>query len=412
MTETVFVLGGGVAGLSAARNLQMAGRPVAIIDPLPSPGGASYGNGGFISPESFMPSAQPGMLRNVPRWLGDPLGPLAITPGQMIRSMPWFMKWLKAGKLGRMTELAGRLRSLHAPALDEWRRMLGPDLYGRYIKEEGEVILADETPSGPVFETEQRLCKEYGLSVDILSKNDLRRLYPGMSDVVQYGVLKPGNAHTVSPAQVNAALADRIAADGGTFISERVLKLIPDGEGWLILTNVGNYRARDVVVACGVWSNQLLKPLGADVPLESLRGYHVMLPANEVEIGIPFIHRGRGIGLTPMLEGLRVAGTIEFSGVDGVPNEKRADQALHHARQLFPGIKSRPETVWTGQRPATPDTLPAVGRVLGRSGLWLCFGHGAYGMTSAPATGRVIAELLTGRKTFIAAESLEPGRFR
>ena len=411
MTDTVFVLGGGVAGLSAARNLQMLGRFVAVIDPLPSPGGASFGNGGFISPESFMPSAQPGMLRSVPGWLRDPLGPLTIKPAQVLRSMPWFLKWLRAGSHQRMAELAKQVHALHAPALGEWRRLLGPDAYARFIKEEGEVILADQAPSGRAFETEKRLCKEFGLSVAILSKSDLKRIYPGMSDVVQYGYLKPGNAHTVSPGQVNAALADSIAADGGRFVRERVLKLIPDGEGWLILTNVGNHRAKDVVVACGVWSNQLLEPLGAAIPLESQRGYHVMLPANEVEIGIPFIHRGRGIGLTPMLDGLRVAGTIEFSGVDGVPNERRADQALHHAKQLFPGIKSKPMTVWTGHRPATPDTLPAVGEVSGRSGLWLCFGHGAYGMTSAPPSGRLVAEMLTGQTTFIDAAPLNPARF-
>lgn len=411
MTDTVFVLGGGVAGLSAARNLQMAGRSVAVVDPLPSPGGASFGNGGFISPESFMPSAQPGMLRNVPRWLRDPLGPLAISPRQMVRSMPWFIRWLAAGRHERMTELAGQIRALHASALKEWRRLLGPDLYSYYIKEMGEVILADQAPSGPVFETEKRLCKEFGLSVEVLSNSDLRRIYPGISDVVRYGFLKPGNAHTVSPGQVNAALAQLISTDGGSFIREWVLKLIPDGDGWLILTNVGNHRAKDIVVACGIWSNQLLKPLGAAVPVESQRGYHAMLPSNEVEIGIPFIHRGRGIGFTPMLEGLRIAGTVEFSGVDGVPNEKRVDQALHHAKQLFPGIKSTPQTVWTGQRPSTPDSLPVVGRVAGRNGLWLCFGHGPYGMTSAPPSGRLIAELLTHQKAFIAESSLSPSRF-
>lgn len=112
-----------------------------------------------------------------------------------------------------------------------------------------------------------------------------------------------------------------------------------------------------------------------------------------------------------MLEGLRVAGTVEFSGVDGVPNEKRADQALHHARQLFPALRSQPKTVWTGQRPATPDTLPVVGKAPKRNGLWLCFGHGAYGMTSAPPSGRLLAELLTGQATFINAGPFDPERY-
>jgi len=411
MDDTVLVLGGGVAGLSVARSLQLVGRRVAIIDPLPSPGGASFGNGGFISPDSFMPGAQPGMLRSLPGWLRDPLGPLAIDPGYVWRALPWFMRWLKEGRLDRVTRLAHGIHALHAPALREWRRLLGPDLYHRYIREEGEVILGDTQPAGSAFEVEQRLTARFGLDVDILSRADIERLYPEISDCVRFGLLKRGNAHTVSPGGVNAALAENIVAEGGSFHRERVLKLIPEGDRWLVLTSTGNHRARDVVVACGVWSNQLLKPLALDIPLESQRGYHVMLPNDQVEIGLPFIHRGRGIGLTPMLEGLRVAGTVEFSGVDGVPNEKRADQALYHARQLFPGLTGKPLSLWTGQRPATPDTLPVVGGVPNRPGLWLCFGHGAYGMTGAPPSGRLLAELITNQPTFIDAATYAPTRF-
>jgi glycine/D-amino acid oxidase-like deaminating enzyme len=176
MSNPVLVIGGGVAGLSAARSLQLAGRSVAIIDPLPSPGGASFGNGGFISPDSFMPGAQPGMLRKIPGWLRDPMGPLAIDPRYILRALPWFFLWLRAGRLQRMTALAHSLYALHAPALGEWRRLLGQELYDRYIREEGEVILGDTPPSGSAADLERRLIAQYGLEVDALSPADIRRL--------------------------------------------------------------------------------------------------------------------------------------------------------------------------------------------------------------------------------------------
>ena len=151
------------------------------------------------------------------------------------------------------------------------------------------------------------------------------------------------------------------------------------------MTTNCNYRAKDVVVAGGVWSRGLLAPLGVHVPLTSQRGYHAMLPENAVEIGMPFIHRRRGIGLTPMTGGLRVAGTVEFGGIDGVPHEKRAEQALHHAHEIFPALKNvQPTSIWTGQRPATPDSLPVIGAAGKRPGLWLAFGSGAYGMPQGP----------------------------
>jgi len=411
MTDTVAVIGGGVAGLSAARSLQLAGRHVTVIDPMPCRGGASYGNGGFITPDSFMPGAQPGMLRKVPGWILDPLGPLAISPRYACHAIPWFLRWLREGRRNRMAELAHTMRKLHAPALSEWKRLLGDDLYSRNIRENGQVYLSDVPSTGSAAEIEQSMLSEYGLNAEPLSAQDIQTLYPGIAASVRFGVLKRGNAHTNSPDALNEGLAVKIREAGGVFHRETVLKLIPESDGWLILTSSGNYRARDVVVAAGVWSKQLLRPLGINIPLESQRGYHVMVEAADVEIGIPFIHRGRGVGLTPMLEGLRVAGSVEFSGVDGMPSEQRAMQNFLHAQQLFPALTEAPSKIWTGQRPSTPDSLPVIGAAGERPGLWLCFGHGTYGMTAAPPSGRLLAELMTGAPTFTDPIPYSPNRF-
>ncbi|TDY17093.1 D-amino-acid dehydrogenase [Paraburkholderia sp. BL6665CI2N2] len=411
MIDTVVVIGGGVAGLSAARSLQLAGRQVAVIDPMPSTGGASYGNGGFITPDSFMPGAQPGMLRKVPGWLLDPLGPLAISPQYAPHAIPWFLRWLREGRGSRMTELAHMMRKLNAPALTEWRRLVGDQLYGRYIRENGQVYLSDTPSTGSAAEIEQRMTIEYGLDVEPLFPEKIQTLYPGISSSVKFGVLKRGNGHTNSPGALNDALAEKILEAGGVFHRESVLKLIPESDQWLVLTSSGNHRARDIVVAAGVWSMQLLRPLGISIPLESQRGYHVMIQASNVEIGIPFIHRGRGVGLTPMIDGLRVAGSVEFSGVDGMPNEQRALQLVRHAQQLFPALTEAPHKIWTGQRPSTPDSLPVIGAAGERPGLWLCFGHGTYGMTAAPPSGRLLAELVTGVQPFTDPVPYSPRRF-
>lgn len=406
--DRILIIGAGVAALCTARHLQMAGRQVALIDPQPVSGGASFGNGGFISAASFMPGAQPGMMRQIPGWLRDPLGPLAIRPKAAMKDTPWFLRWLRAGRDAEMQRLARVIHSLHRSAFDDWKTLVGPQIYGEMIRRDGEMLLWDSDEKGATEATEKALEREFGLESQVVDRAGLEDLYPGLSPVVRRGLIKTGNGYTTSPAGLCRALAELLRRDGAEFLGEKALKILPQGDGsWLVLTNCANHSTRDLVMAAGVWSRDLLRPLGIHVPLTSQRGYHAMLPAGSATIGMPFIHRGRGIGMTPMLEGLRVAGTIEFGGIDGLPDERRASQALAHARQLFPQIQAKPLEIWTGQRPATPDSLPILGPVPRHSGLWLCFGSGAYGMTQAPPAGRLVADLVLGRQP-----SIDPNAFR
>lgn len=409
--DAIIVVGGGVAGLCVARHLQLAGRKVVVVDPSPVLGGASFGNGGFISAASFMPGAQPGMLRKLPGWLLDPLGPLAIHPAAVLRELPWFLRWLRAGRNHQMLRLARQIHKLHHHAFDDWRFLLGDALYAEMVRKDGEMVLWDSTEIDPIEAAEDRLARDFGYESHTLGPDELRRYYPGLSPEVKRGVVKLGNGHTLSPARLCLALADLLRRDGAEFVAQKVVKLLPQPDGFTVMTTADLLRAKEVVLAAGVWSRDLLRPLGVHVPLTSERGYHAMLPAGSVEIGMPFIHRGRGIGMTPMLEGVRVAGTVEFGGIDGVPDERRVDQAVAQARKLFPDMTATPQTFWSGQRPATPDTLPVLGSSGKFRNLWLCFGSGTYGMTQGPTGGRLVADLMLGRTPSLPPRDYAIDRF-
>jgi glycine/D-amino acid oxidase-like deaminating enzyme len=406
------VLGGGVAGLCAAINLLRMGHRVRLIDPLPSPGGASFGNAGLISADTVVPVALPGMLRKVPGWLTDPLGPLSVRWSYLPKAAPWLAKWVRAGRMDRVRGIARAMRALHVHAFDEWKELLGEATYHDLIRRSGQVQLWESATETPIAKIERGLRAEYGLRADELGADDIRQLFPGIARDVVRGLLVPGNGHTVSPSRLIRTLVDVFSRDGGTMLAERALKLIPEsGETWLVFTNVGNHRAAKVVVAAGAWSGQLLRPLGVKVPLETERGYHAMLPKASISLRLPILHKSRAFGMTPMEEGVRVAGTVEIAGLDAPPDERRARVLLEHAKRLFPALESGELSLWMGHRPSTPDSLPVLGPAPGHKGLFLCFGHSHFGMTGAPSSGKLVAQLAAGQLPSLDPVPYSPARF-
>jgi D-amino-acid dehydrogenase len=412
MAQQAIILGAGVAGLSTALYLRREGWDVTVLDPLGPAGGASFGNAGLLSPETVVPAALPGMWRKVPGWLRNPMGPLTIRPAYAARVAPWLLRWLNESRMPRVEANAEALKALHAPALTAWREMLGEMAYRDLIRPSGQVQVWD----GPstTAEVEVALRARHGIRAETLGPDELRQLFPGLARDITRGLLVPGNGHTVSPARAVGTLAAILQSEGGRILAQSALKLIPrEGGGWTVLANTAMHDADAVVVAGGAWSARLLAPLGIALPLETERGYHAHLPAPSIALRLPIMHKSRGFGLTPMEDGLRAAGTVEFAGLDAPPDERRAALLAEHAKRLFPGLEHGPPRLWLGFRPSFPDSLPVVGAAPGRPGLWLCFGHGHFGMTGGPPSGRLLAGMMAGRPAPAPlAAALSPSRFQ
>lgn len=408
----VLVIGAGVVGLSTAVYLQRAGMRVAVIDPLGPAGGASFGNAGMLSPDTATPIAMPGMLRKVPGWLRDPLGPLAVRPSYFLRALPWLMQWVKAGRLQRVLAVSDAMRALHRETLTCWRELLGDALYHDLIRPSGQVHVWEGDDSSPTEAIEQQIRDRHGIQSHVLTADDLRQMFPGIARTITRGLHVPGNGYTVSPQRIVQSLAELFRAAGGEIIAERAMKLIPhEGGGHMVMTNIANRVADHVVVAAGAWSARLLEPLGVRVPLETERGYHAMLFSPSVQPRIPISSKTRGFFITPMEDGLRVAGTVEIAGLDAPPNEQRAKILVDHARRLFPELQASDVRYWMGYRPSTPDSLPILGPVAGHAGLWFAFGHGHFGMSGGPPSGRLLARLITGQSPGIDPTPYNAQRF-
>ena len=408
----IVVIGAGVVGLSTALYLRRSGRDVTIIDPLPPPGGASYGNAGMISADTSVPIALPGMLRKVPSWLTDPLGPLAVRPSYFPKALPWLMRWIAASRMPRVLEISDAMRALHKDAFLCWKELLGPQNFADLVRPAGQVHVWETDAETPGAALERRLRERQRIASQALTSDDLRQMFPGISTAVRRGVLVPGNGYTVSPQRIVQTLHRLFLEAGGRVVPENVMKIMPreDG-GYDLMTNVGFHTVQQIVVAAGAWSLRLLEPLGVSVPLEAERGYHVMLPTPNVSLTTTLSNKSRSFGVTPMEQGLRVAGTVEIAGLDAPPDERRAKALLANVRTMFPDVNTDGHRFWMGFRPSTPDSLPIVGEVAGRPGLFLAVGHGHFGMTGGPPSGRLLSQLINHQPTAFNAAVYGPQRF-
>ncbi|HLH92318.1 MAG TPA: FAD-binding oxidoreductase [Xanthobacteraceae bacterium] len=413
MRHDAIVVGAGVVGLSTALYLRRAGLDVAVVDPLPPAGGASFGNAGLISPDTAVPIALPGMLPKVPRWLMDPLGPLSVRPAYFPRALPWLMRWVESGRLHRVLAISDAMRALHRDSMDCWRELLGPELYRELFRPSGQVHVWEGGGDTSNARLEREIRARHNIHTETLTADDLRQMFPGIARDVTHGLLVPNNGFTVSPQRSVQTLGKLLVHEGGTLINERVMKLIPDeAGGWKLMTNTANRSADHVVIAAGAWSLQLLAPLGIKLPLETERGYHATMFNPEVVPALPISNKTRAFGMTPMEDGVRVAGTVEIAGLDAPPNEQRAKILVQHARRMFPGLSGKDVRYWMGFRPSTPDSLPILGAASGRPGLHFAFGHGHFGMTGGPPSARLVARMIAGQPTGIDPAPYAAQRFR
>jgi D-amino-acid dehydrogenase len=416
MTNTsskTLVIGAGVAGLSVALYLQRAGVAVTVIDPSPPAGGASYGNAGMISADTAVPIALPGMLGKVPGWLTDPLGPLSVHPSYFPKALPWLLRWIAASRMPRVLEISDAMRALHRQAFDCWKELLGQQKFYELIRPVGQVHVWEDANESPSAALERQLRERQGIKSEVLGPEDLQQMFPGMSRNVKRGVLVPGNGFTINPQRLVQTLGELLIEAGGEIVAERAMKIIPNGggTGYAVMTNIG-YRAADkIVLAAGAWSQRLLDPLGIKVALETERGYHVMLPSPGVNVKTTISNKSRSFGVTPMEHGLRLAGTVEIAGLEAPPDERRAKVLMENAKTMFPELDTRDYKLWMGFRPSTPDSLPILGEAPGRPGLYFMFGHGHFGMTGSPPSGKLVSQMITGASTGIDPAPYSPNRF-
>jgi len=415
--DPVVVIGAGIVGLCCAIFLQRDGRKVVLIDPGGPGEGASFGNAGGVNGSSVVPVSMPGTLAKVPHWLLDPTGPLSIRLAYLPRLLPWLYRFVRAGNPERVQAQARALRGLLAPSLEMHRDLAQSVGAGKLIEASGLLMVYRSEASFAADAGPNRLRADNGVVIEGLSQDELRQLEPTISREYVRARLIAENGYCRNPLVLSQSFARALAENGGEIRRERAEDFeFAEGRVTAVLTSIGRVPVGAVVVAAGAHSKRLAARLGERVPLDTERGYHAMIARPEVAPRRPIMDVERKFVATPMEQGLRMAGTVEFAGLKAPPDWRRARVLLDQGRSMFPGLPREMSeervSLWMGFRPSMPDSLPVIGPARRFANAFLAFGHGHVGLIGAPMTGRIVTDLVAGRPAPIDVTPFSPARFR
>lgn len=398
LNHDLVVIGGGIIGVTCAWQLTRAGYKVLLLEKDEIGQGASFGNAGHIATEQVLPLASPAVLRQLPRMLLDPLGPLRLDWRYLPRIAPWLCRLVANMRPQTQRTSSAGLRLLNEASLPAWRQLLQQAGLGQLLRDGGSLLVCESDSAFAELHHHLEVLSKIGVEAEPWSASRLHQQVSGLVPAVKGGLFFPNTAHVTDPYRLVRQLFEQAQAGG---LEQRRAEV--HGGRWLadgieLHTSSGPLSAKRVLIASGAWAAPLVKDLaGIRVPLDTERGYHLMLPSELERLPMAVSSFERKFIMTPMSGGLRLAGTVEFAGLQRAPDYRRAWGLVRHANALFAQqLAVRGAMPWMGCRPSLPDSLPVIDRLGPQGRLLLAFGHHHLGLTQAAVTAQLILSLLSG----------------
>ena len=410
-SSKVAVLGAGIVGVSCALHLQRLGRQVILIDRDDAGAAASFGNAGVLARSSMVPVPTPGILYKVPSMLFGADGPLFLRWSYLPRLLPWLVHYLGASRRRSVEHIARHLAPLLVDSVDEHKALAAGTPAARWIRPS---ILLSIYADRHAFERDGfawGLRRAHGFDWEVVEGDAVRAIEPALSPHYRCAAVLRDHGFIADPGAYVKDLAAAFAAAGGEVRRADVRRVEPLGGGVVLGAAGGDIAAGAAVIAAGAWSASLARRLGANVPLESERGYHVELVGPSLRPAVPVMNAAQKFVATPMDTGLRLAGLIEFGGLSAPPSDGPLDLLLRGARAMFPGLEFEAVRTWLGHRPATADSLPVIGQSPLCDNVFFAYGHHHVGLTAGPKTGRLLARQVAGLPAELDLGAYRPDRF-
>lgn len=392
----IAVIGAGIIGAACALELSRRGLRVLVLDRDPPGRGASYGNAGHMATEQVFPIADASLLKRIPGMLLDPLGPLRLDWRYLPKVTPWLLRLLWNLRATPYQHSTHGLRALNTASLPAWRELLSGIGQSALLREEGSLLVHERSETAAELAAVATRMQAQGVPLESLSADEVRHRAPGLTEAVKGGLFFPDTGHVTDPHRLVQALMEAAEQAGARFVQAEVSGGRAVAGGVRLETSRGSLAVPRVLVAGGAHSASLVAALtGTAVPLDTERGYHLMLPRETERLPLAVTSLERRFIMTPMAGGLRLAGTVEFAGLERPARMQRARQLLELAQGLFAQpLDDAEASPWMGFRPSLPDSLPVIDRAGSEERVWLAFGHHHLGLTQAAITARLIASFI------------------
>ena len=412
MPDKIIIIGAGVIGAATALALQADGYDVVLIDREAPCAGASFGNAGVIVNASCVPTAMPGVLFEALRMFTQPLPPISIRPTYFHKILPWLMRFIWQSRSRAVTKNAAHLHALSRHAVASWQRLIGKSTLTSLLEKSGWLKVYESDQSYAATARARNLMYQIGTKYDVLSAAQVHELEPNLAAIFKFGIYQRECLRILNPSRLVQGMVDLLLSRGGAY-TQFAVERIQLESGKVSLTGpAGILNADKVIVAAGAWSRSLARQLGDDVPLDTERGYHLMLPAStRALLNGPVMNGESSFVLSPMEDGLRLTSQVEFGGLSADPDYARVRSLLPAAKRMLPGLDAQEESVWMGFRPSLPDSLPVLGFSSKSNRVLYAFGHQHLGMTLGAISGFVVADLVAGRKPVMDVSPYSPQRF-
>ena len=403
------IIGAGIQGVCNALFLQKKGFDVIIFDKDEPGCGASYGNAGHFSPYASVPLNRPDVLTDVPAMLLSSNGPLALKWNYVPKMIPWFLKFIRNCTKERMMHTATYMHQILDLALPAYEELFNEvDLEGLVVDNGIMYIWNNQNISSRNLEIKIR--DELGVKQKLLNPKEIHDLEPNIKPIYDGGVFYEYAKHTTNPKKVLLKLFDLFIQKGGNFLKHDIKNLNFDEDKPVIRTETQRFIFDKVIIACGAFSKKFTKDLYENIPLDTERGYHIHYKGYQHLISRPVVFSNRGFGMTPMEQGLRVVGTVEFGGLENPPSKGRIKNLINNAKFMLNDLPEH-EDEWLGFRPSLPDFLPVIGPSKNYKNVFYSFGHHHLGWTLGAISGKIISKMISEEKTNLNLEPYSSLRF-
>ncbi len=408
----VVVVGAGIIGVSAAAHLCERGHDVVLVDREGVASATSQGNAGCVALSHVAPLASPGMLRRVPGWLLDPLGPLTVAPAYAPRMAPWLIRFCRAASPAAMRTSSRALAAINTLARQESPALMQRCGTAEMMRTGPMMEVYDNAAAHTAAKIWDDLRRTAGAEFEHLHGADAIAAHqPGLSSRFVAATIVHNDLSVSDPRAVTKTIGAYAINRGVTLALADVTSVTPTERGARVVTSAGTIDAGHVVIAAGAWARPLARDLGDRIPLETERGYNTTLPVTAANLNFHLSFAGHGVMVSTLDIGVRVGGAVEPAGLDRPPNYRRADAMLAKAKQFIPALDTTGGTQWMGHRPSLPDSLPVIGPSRATPRVVYAFGHGHLGLTQSAATARIVADMVDGKSPPLDATPFRAGRF-